>query len=78
MRLIDAEQYPCSKCETKYCFQNCNRFSEWLYAEVAVRCKDCKNSQPIYDTDCVWCNLRHEEMQRNGFCHEGIRGDSHD
>jgi len=52
--------------------------SNTIDAVPVVRCKDCENSQPIYDADCVWCNLRREEMQRNGFCHEGVRGESHD
>jgi hypothetical protein len=47
MRLINAEDYPCSKCETKYCFKNCNRFSKWLYTEVVVRCKDCIHAVDI-------------------------------
>ena len=78
MRLIDAEQYPCSKCETKYCFQSCNRFSKWLYNEAVVRCKNCKNSQPLNDPDYIWCNQWREEVHRNGFCYEGVRGEEHD
>lgn len=80
MRLIDAEQYPCSKCETKYCFQSCNRFSKWLYTAVdavpVIRCKDCNASQPCIDDNYVWCSLWHEEMKRDGFCYEGTRGET--
>ena len=30
MRLLVADNYPCNKCEVKYCRQNCSKFNLWL------------------------------------------------
>lgn len=70
MRLIDAEQYPCSKCDTKYCFQNCNRFSKWLDTEAVVRCKDCKHWKPCAGaTEHVkCCEFGQYMVGANGYC----------
>lgn len=29
-RLIDANAYPCNKCDKTYCYKNCNDFIEWF------------------------------------------------
>ncbi len=51
-----------------------NKIDEALTIDAipVVRCKDCKASQPCIDDNYVWCSLWHEEMARNGFCHEGM------
>lgn len=30
MRLIDAEKCPCKNCGISYCYENCNKYYEWL------------------------------------------------
>jgi hypothetical protein len=50
------------------------KFSPTIDAELVVRCKDCINSQLIYDAERVWCNVWREEVERNGFCHHGGNG----
>lgn len=45
MRLIDADKYPCAKCDVSYCYKNCDEFNNWFQNTVdavpVVRCKDC-------------------------------------
>jgi hypothetical protein len=33
-RLIDANEYPCQRCEVSYCYKNCKKFNEWFNKTV--------------------------------------------
>ena len=42
-RLIDANEYPCQRCEVSYCYKNCKKFNEWFNKTVeAVKVADMK------------------------------------
>ena len=60
-RLIDANEYPCNRCEISYCYKNCDKFNAWFEntvdAEEVVRCGGCIYSANSMSVPCAYvCN----------------------
>lgn len=79
MRLIDAEKCPCKNCEISYCYENCNKYYEWLNGcaydvekvVMNLRCDtNCSNCSPCC-ADAIICGFdeclkQAIEIVRNG------------
>ena len=78
-RMIDADKYPCNKCEKSYCYVNCNDFKAWFNDTVdavpVVRCKDCIHYKKVKGAINGWCECDYIPFDTDpeDFCSFGER-----
>lgn len=59
-RLIDANEYPCNKCEVSYCYKNCKKFVEWFEKTV--------DAVEVVHGEWLWTEENNDDVQQYWVC----------